>query len=572
MHECPPTRFAVARALREIAALMQAEGANPFKVRAYERGARALEALSEDLDTLVSSERLTSVPGIGTTLAGTISELVRTGTSAQLERLRQRLPPGVVELGQVLSLSKIGTLHRALGIASLADLEAAARAGRIRDVKGFGPRTEQKILADLEALRARGEETLLHEATREGEALLAHLRASPDVARAELAGALRRRRETVDRLVAVVSSRMPVKALAHAARLPISAATLEEEDGRILLRLAEGLNAEIHAFPAAGFPLAWQRLTGSESHLAKLAALAAARGTSFDERGLTRGGRPLSIKDEADVYRHLGLPFIEPELREDAGEVEAALTGDLPERLLRVDDVQGLVHCHTHYSDGKNSVEEMARGADAMGMKYLTITDHSPTAFYAKGLELDRLERQWDDIARAQEKVKVRLLRGTESDILADGSLDYPDAVLEQLDVIVASVHNRHRMDADQMTARIVSAMRRPQFKIWGHALGRYVLSRPPFAVHMEKVLDVIAESRAAVEINGDPHRLDMEPRWVREGRRRGIRFVISTDAHSVSALRNVRWGVDMARRGWLTAEEVLNTRGVDEFRAAVRP
>ena len=571
----PPTKYdrlAVARALREIAALIQAEGANPFKVRAYERGARALEALSEELDTLVQSERLTSVPGIGTALASTISELARTGTSAQLERLRERLPPGVIELGQVLSLSKIGTLHRALGIASLADLEAAAQAGRIRDVKGFGPRTEQKILEDLERLRSQGDETLLHEATREGEALLAHLRASPDVARAELGGALRRRRETVDRLVAVVSSRAPAEVLTHATALPIAAATLEQDDERVLLRLAAGLNAEVHAVAPGRFPLLWHRLTGSEAHLAKLEALAAAKGMSFDAGGLVRGGRKLAVKDEADVYRHLDLPFIEPEMREDAGEVEAALTGDLPARLLRVDDVQGLVHCHTHYSDGKNSVEEMARGADAMGMKYLTITDHSPTAFYAKGLELDRLKRQWEDIAKAQEKVKVRLLRGTESDILADGSLDYPDAVLEQLDVIVASVHNRFKMDADQMTARIVSAMRRPQFKIWGHALGRYVLTRPPFKVHMERILDVIAESRAAVEINGDPHRLDMEPRWVREGRRRGIRFVISTDAHSVNALRNVRWGVDMARRGWLTAEEVLNTRGVDEFRAAVRP
>jgi DNA polymerase (family 10) len=205
-------------------------------------------------------------------------------------------------------------------------------------------------------------------------------------------------------------------------------------------------------------------------------------------------------------------------------------------------------------------------------MKYLTITDHSPTAFYANGLSLDRLQRQWEDIDRAQEKVKVRLLRGTESDILADGALDYPDGVLEKLDVIVASVHNRFKMDADQMTRRIVAAMRRPQFKIWGHALGRYVLTRPPFSVHMEEVLDAVAESRAAVEINGDPHRLDMEPRWVRLARQRGIRFVVSTDAHSVNALRNVRWGVDMARRGWLSREDVLNTRDVEEFRAAVRP
>jgi DNA polymerase (family 10) len=565
-------RFGVARALREIAALMEVEGANPFKVRAYERGARALEGMAEDLGTLVREGRLTSVPGIGNALASTISELFQTGRSPQLDRLRERLPPGVIELHQVLSLPRIGALHKALGVGSLADLEAAARAGRIRGVKGFGERTEQKILADLEQLRTRGEETLLHEATREGEALLAHLRASPAVARAELGGALRRRRETVDRLVAVVASRTPAAALEHAARFPMAAATLEQDGERVLMRQPSGLNTEVRAVAPARFAAAWHRWTGSEGHLEKLSALARAKGLTLDERGLVRSGRRLAVKEEADVYRHLGLPFIPPELREDVGEVEAALMGELPERLVEADDIQGLVHCHTHYSDGKHSVEEMARGADALGMKYITITDHSPSAHYAGGLPLDRLHRQWDDIARAQEKVKVRLLRGTESDILADGSLDYPDAVLEQLDVIVASVHNRFKMDADQMTRRIVAAMRRPQFKIWGHALGRYVLTRPPFSVHMDEVLDAVAASRAAVEINGDPHRLDMEPRWVREARKRGIRFVVSTDAHSVNALRNVRWGVDMARRGWLGKDEILNTRGVEEFRAAVRP
>jgi DNA polymerase (family X) len=205
-------------------------------------------------------------------------------------------------------------------------------------------------------------------------------------------------------------------------------------------------------------------------------------------------------------------------------------------------------------------------------MQYLTITDHSPTASYAGGLTVDRLRRQWEEIARVQEKVQVRLLRGTESDILADGSLDYPDDVLEQLDIVIASVHHRHRLDAIQMTRRIVTAMRHPRFKVWGHALGRYVLQRPPFACHMEEVLDAIGQAKAAVEVNGDPHRLDMEPRWIREARKRGIRFVISTDAHSVAALGNLRWGVAMARRGWLSRVDVLNTLGVDEFRAAVRP
>ncbi len=565
-------RFSVARALREIASLMQVEGANPFKVRAYERGARALEGMPEDLGTLVRESRLTSIPGIGSALASTIAELFQTGRSPQLDRLRERLPPGVVELSQVLSLSKIGALHRPLAVGSLADLETAARAGRIRDVNGFGDKTEQKILADIEALRTRGTETLLHEATREGDALLAHLRASAAVARAEVAGALRRRRETIDRLVAVAASGKAKEALDHAARFPAAVTVLERDETRVLMRLPDGLNAEVHVEAPSRFATVWHRLTGTEGHLAKLAIVAEARGLKLDEGGLTRAGRRVSVKEEADLYRELGLPFMEPELREDEGEVEAAVTGVLPTELVRVDDVQGLVHCHTHYSDGKNSVEEMARGADALGMKYMTITDHSPTAHYAGGLPLDRLKRQWEDIARAQEKVKVRLLRGTESDILADGSLDYPDEVLDQLDVIVASVHNRHKMDADQMTRRIVAAMRRPQFKIWGHALGRYVLTRPPFAVHMETILDAVAESRAAVEINGDPHRLDMEPRWVRVARTRGIRFVVSTDAHSVNALRNVRWGVDMARRGWLTKADVLNTRGVDEFRQAVRP
>jgi DNA polymerase (family 10) len=565
-------RFGIARALREMAALMEVDGANPFKVRAYERGARALEGMADDLGTLVREERLTSVPGIGAALASTITELFRTGRTPQLDRLRERLPPGVVELGQVLSLSRIGALHKALGIASLADLEAAARAGRIRAVKGFGERSEQKILADVEALRTRGTETLLHEATREGDAVLGHLRAGAGIARAEIAGALRRRRETIDRLIAVVAAKTPKAALDHAERYPAAAALLERGEGRVLMRLPDGLNVEVHATTPARFPVAWHRLTGSEAHLAKLAALAEAQQLTLDEDGPARAGRRLPVKDEADIYRHLGLPFLDPELREDEGEIEAALRGTLPPRLVETGDVAGLVHCHTHYSDGKNSVEEMARGADAMGMQYLTITDHSPTAHYAGGLPLDRLKRQWEDIDKAQEKVKVRLLRGTESDILQDGSLDYPDAVLEQLDVIIASVHNRYKMDADQMTRRIVGAMRRPQFKIWGHALGRYVLTRPPFAVHMDKILDAIAESRAAVEINGDPHRLDMEPRWVRQARTRGIRFVISTDAHSVNAMRNVRWGVDMARRGWLSREDVLNTRGVDEFREAVRP
>ena len=564
-------KFEVARALREIALLLQVDSANPFKVRAYERGARAVEVLREDVTVLAREGRLTEVPGIGAALASTITEIATTGRSEQLEKLKARLPAGVLALHPVLSLPRIKAVHEALGISTLDELKAAAEDGRLRTVSGFGEKTEAKVLESIRGLAARSQETLLYEAAREAEGVLEHLRAAPVVEMAEAGGALRRRCETVTGIEIVVGSGKPAAALDHALGFGLITDVLQKDAAAASVRIA-GITLNVEIVPPAVFAVALHRSTGSPAHRAKLAVVAEARGMRLDDDGLSEAGRRLPIATEEDLYRHLDLPYIPPEMREDVGEVEAAVRGTLPQDLVAPEDIRGLVHCHTTYSDGKHSVLEMARGAETMGMKYLTITDHSPTAFYAGGLSLDRLKRQWEDIDRAQEQVGVRLLRGTESDILADGSLDYPDAVLEKLDVIIASVHNRHKMDAAAMTKRIAAAMRKPQFKVWGHALGRYVLTRPPFACDVERILDVIAESRAAVEINGDPHRLDMEPRWIREARKRDIRFVISTDAHSVKALENVRWGIDMARRGWVRKSEVLNTLGVDAFREAVRP
>ncbi len=303
------------------------------------------------------------------------------------------------------------------------------------------------------------------------------------------------------------------------------------------------------------------RHTGSRRHTARLEALARAQKIDWNARA----------KDEKEIYRRLGMQYVPPELREDEGEIEAALAGKLP-RLVEYGDIRGLTHCHTVYSDGKNTVEEMALAADALGMEYLTITDHSPSAFYAGGVEVERLKRQWEEIDRAQEKVKVRLLKGTESDILPGGALDYPDEILARFDIVIASIHQRNKMDADQMTRRLVAAMKSPFFKIWGHPLGRLIGSRPPLECHMEKVLDAVAEAKAAIEVNGDPRRLDLEPRWVRAARARGIRFLVSTDAHSTAALGYLRYGIDMARRGWLAAGEVLNVLPAKKFLSAVRP
>jgi DNA polymerase (family X) len=548
-------RLAVAAALREIAVLLEVQGSSPHRVRAFEKGARAVESLNQDVAVLSRQGRLKEIPGIGDTLARTITELVETGRSPMLEQLRQQLPAGVAELATVLSLSKILAVHEALGVTSLAGLEEAAREGRLRTVKGFGARTEQKVLNDIEARTQRGQQTLLHHAQREGDLALERVRAQQGVAHAEIAGALRRRLEVIDRLDLVAASAKPDAVRAQLQDIPLAT-----------------LKAHVEVVTPDRFALAWHWRTGSEGHLARLGGRARAQGLTLDERGLRRGEARLPVASEEDLYRSLGLPFVPAEMREDDGELDDAAAGALPGPLVTQDDVRGMVHCHTVYSDGKHTVEQMARAAEEMGMRYITITDHSPTASYANGLNVDRLRRQWDEIDRVQQKVKIRLLRGSEVDILKDGALDWPDRVLEQMDVVVASIHNRYGLGEDEMTRRVVRGLRHPLFKVWGHALGRYVLRRPPIAVRMDEILDAAAQSRVAIEINGNPNRLDLEPRYARRARRRGLRFTLSVDAHSTSELHHLRWAVDMARRAGLTKEDVLNTLEADAFAAAVRP
>jgi DNA polymerase (family 10) len=425
----------------------------------------------------------------------------------------------------------------------------------------MGEKTERRILDDIRRLREpEARRLLLPEALAAADALRGFFARASGAESTEVAGELRRWTESVGQLSFVVASDRPADTMTNALRTPALTNVTLRETASFEGRLAPGVPVRVHVVPRAAFATTLLRATGSAAHVEHLERLARERGVR------------LTGSSEEELYRLLGLPFIPPELREGAGEIEAALSGDLPADLVTAADITGLVHCHTVYSDGQHTVEQMARAADALGMKYMTITDHSPSAAYAGGLTVERLKAQWDEIARVQETVSVRLLRGTESDILADGSLDYPDSILEQLDVVIASIHRRHRMDAGQMTERLTRAMALPCFKIWGHALGRLISSRPPIECRVEEVLDVAAASRAAVEINGDPRRLDLAPRWLRAARERGLRFVVSTDAHSMAELGNVRYGVAMARRGWVRRGEVLNTGTALEFARSVVP
>jgi DNA polymerase (family X) len=564
-------KFAIAAALQEIAALMELKGGKyRFKAKAYNAGARAIQAVT-NLDQLIAQDRLTSLARIGDALASQIKQLYLTGESSVLKELKDEFPVGTAELSNVpgLSLGKVKQLQDELGIKSVAELQAAAEAGKVRDLKGFGAKTEKRLLESIITEKTKPKQRLhLHHALSTADRIIDYLKSIDDVIEISLAGSLRRKVETVDEIEVVASTKSPPALLKRFTQFPMILSS-KLSQSTCSAELVDGATVKVTAVAPEEFALTLFAQTGSIEHVEKLLK-------SVEENQISlavkqgRSSRP--PRTEEEIYNRMGMQYVEPEMREDEGEIEAALAGKLPNDLLTMSDIKGMVHCHTTYSDGKHSVEAMVLAAESMGMKYITITDHSPTAFYANGVSIDRLKRQWDEIDEVQERVKIKILRGTESDIIQSGKLDYPDRILERFDVIVASIHSRYKMDKAKMTERIITAMREPVFKIWGHALGRLLQRRPAFDCDVEQVLDVIAESKAAIEINGSPYRLDLEPRWVREARKRKIKFVISVDAHSTTELNYLQYGVAMARRGWLRKGEVLNTLPSSAFAKAVKP
>jgi len=544
--------------LEEIAALLSFAGETKFKVRAYRRAAHVVNALGDDLGSLVEQGRLQELDGIGPALARQIEELWNLGSSELLTRLRREQPPGATELIQVegMTRQRVRKLHDALGISSVQELRAACEGKRVRTVAGFGAKTEARLLASVERWLRREvappRPLTLAAALELAEAIQSRL--SGSVKEAALAGALRRGEETVHEIEFVISGDAgPALDRVSSLRQVLQ---LDREHGTA--KLTDGVVLRLHAAAQNAFGSRLVLATGPPAHVEKL---------------LDRSpDKPLpAFATEAAVYASIGCAVVPPELRAGRDELDRARHEDFAD-LLDVSDIQGMVHCHTIHSDGKNTVLEMARATHALGMQYLTITDHSPSAHYANGVTLDRLKAQWDEIDAAREQVPIRILKGTESDILADGSLDFPDEILERFDVVIASIHARHRMARAAMTERLTRALSLPIFKIWGHALGRILNHRPPIECDVPAVLDALAGSRGAIEINADPHRLDLPPEWIPEARARKIPFVISVDAHSTRGFGVLRYGSIMARRGGITRSEVLNTLPADEFVRRVRP
>jgi DNA polymerase (family 10) len=556
-----PLRLEAAAQLLEIAALLRLSGADRFRTFAYERAAKTIRTTEADLGELAAAGRLTSLPDIGPATARVVEEILRTGRSSFLDDLRSGLPPGSAELSRLKSLTRprIQALHRALGVDGLESLRAAARAGRLQGVKGFGPKMEERIFAELDALAEREGRVLLSEGLRAEAAILSLLQPAARGAPLASAGALRRREPvlgSLDFVAGVEGSAL----LERFERMPLVAAVLGRSKDSVHVRLASGTDARLSVAQPGRFGALLLRATGPVGHADEVL------------RRVAAAGEPADAPTEEEVYRRAGLPFFPPEIRGDGSEVVRAAAGALRLDLVEEESVLGYVHCHTSWSDGNATVEQMARAAAERGRAYITITDHSASAHYAGGLSPERLAEQRAEIARVARSVPVRILHGTECDILRNGDLDYEGDVLSRLDVVVASLHERHRLGREETTARLARAMSWPGFKIWGHPLGRLLLRRPPVDCDLGAILDALAAAGGAVEINGDPHRLDLDPAHAHGVRSRGIPFVISTDAHSPSDLDFLSSGVLMARRAGLTADDVLNTLDANAFAERVRP
>lgn len=566
----------VAAVLSEIATLAEIHGENVFRIRAFAGAARALEGSDADLEEMARAGRLTELRGIGPAIQEVVRELVETGRSTVHDELRAATPIGLYDLMRIPGLGprKIRALHAGLGVDSLDALERAARAGEVVAVPGFGAKTVEKILAGIVFARASLGRRRYPEALETAVRLLDWLRERPGVAAAEIAGGVRRRLEVVEEVVLVAAAEERGGVLDGFAALNGIVAVVERGGGeRVVVRLVDGIRAELRCVPPERFvgTMVWE--TGSEAHLEALAARAAERGLALGADGLRRGREVLALAAESALYEALDLAYVPPEMREGMGEVEEAARGPLP-RLVELSDLRGTFHCHTTWSDGRGTVAEMAEAARAKGWEYLGLADHSKSAGYAGGLPVARVRAQHREIDawnRAADAAgdgggdRFRLFKGTESDILPDGSLDYPDAVLATFDYVVGSVHSSFAMAEPEMTARMVRAVRNPYLTMLGHPTGRLLLTRDAYAVDVRAVLDAAAEAGVIVEINANPHRLDLDWRHLRYATGRGILIAINPDAHSTRGLDHVAFGVDIARKAGLEPRQVINTWTLDE-------
>jgi DNA polymerase (family X) len=563
----------VAAVLDEIGTLLELQGENAFRCNAYHNAARTIQQLETSLGEIVAQGKLTDIPGIGETLRDKITTLVQTGHLSFYEDLRKKTPPGLLEMLRLPGIGpkKVKALHDLLGLDTLEKLSAACAAGQVAELKGFGAKTQQKIVEGLAFLDQMGQRFRLDQALPLAQGLLEELKRLPGVIRIELCGSLRRRRETIKDIDLLVAAEDAAPIMEAFVKLPqvqqitghgetkssVVVVGIDDQGKRFLM------NADLRVVQDKQFPFALTYFTGSKEHNIVLRHRAIQMGLKLNEYELAGPKKTVKCQDESDIYQALKLDYIEPELRENTGEVEAAATHTLP-KLVAMRDLKGAFHCHTQWSDGANTLEEMAAAAKRLGWQYLGIGDHSQSLTVANGLTVERVRQQQADIEALNAKLTgIKLFKGTECDILADGKLDYDEKVLATFDYVVASVHSHFSQTQEEMTQRIVRALSNPHVSMLGHATGRLLLRRDGYKVDVEAVLQAAAKYGKMVEINAHPMRLDLDWIHCKRARALGVKLVINPDAHSTGDLEYLPYGVDVARRGWLTKEDVFNTQSL---------
>ena len=565
-----------AHVLTQIAAFLELRGESRFKSRAYEQAARALVALdTDDLGALDRAGSLAGTHGLGPATLSVVRDLIERGESRYLEQLRADLPAGLPDLLTVpgLAIAKIHLLHETLGVDSLDSLESAARDGRLATLKGFGPKTAAKILRGIELARAAGARSLYHRAAERARLLVAAVRAHPDVVAAAVAGSVRRHGETIgDVDIVAACTGNPHAVAASFARAPGVRQVARGHTASPSITFMDGAHLELYCVSEREFVVALWRATGSSEHVGTVLALLARQHITLDGDTLRDSrGIALDVPSEDALYRLVGLPFVPSEMREDGQELLLAVAGRMPV-LIELGDIRGCLHCHSTYSDGKATVAEMASAARARGWSYIGITDHSQAAFYAGGLSRERVLAQHEEIDSLNAASSdVRILKGIEADILADGALDYNAELLGRFDFVVGAVHSRFAMDKTTMTRRVLRALDDPHLTVLGHPTGRLLLSRDPYPIDMDAVLEKAGALGVAVELNADPKRLDLDWRLIRRAKSIGVAIEIGPDAHSTSGLDNIAIGVGIARKAGVEAGDVLNARSADDVLAFAR-
>jgi DNA polymerase (family 10) len=568
------TKDDVADALDEIGTLLELKGENAFRTNAYHNAARLVQSLPGDLEQMVAEGKLEEVRGIGDALALKISTLVTTGKLPYLEDLRASIPAGLVQMLRLPGLGpkKVKALHETLGIDTIEKLKAACEAGEVAKQKGFGAKTQQKILDGLAFIDKVGNRVRIDLALPLGTALLEQIREFPGVIRSELCGSLRRRKETVADLDILVSSKDAQPIMDRFVKIPEVVQILAQGPTKSSVLAAMHvrgekvtMQADLRVVTDEEYPFALLYFTGSKEHNIRLRQRAIERELTLNEYALAGEKKSVKCKTEEEIYAALGLPFILPELREDTGEIEAGEAKTLP-ALIADTDIRGVFHNHTTYSDGTATLEEMALAAKKLGLEYFGVGDHSQSLTIARGLPPGAVRKQWAEIDRVNEKLKgVQIIKGTEADILEDGSIDYDDELLAGFDYVVASVHSHFNMPEADMTTRVCKALAHPAVTMLGHATGRLLLRREGYKINLEEVLKCAAKHGKMIEINAQPSRLDLDWKYVKRAKAMGIPIVINPDAHSTGEIALYKYGVQVARRGWLTKDDVFNTRSLAE-------